>query len=133
MTRPSNVDEYAANVLERINPQIRASFTEEQKQALVDAINSEEEDDSSINIRLMLPLYFISYYVAFQIGRDRRTKRQRVEHARRSRLSLLGNVLFFVFAASPIIILVLIALYFLKAALGIDLFPNMHTPNLFKF
>jgi hypothetical protein len=83
-----------------------------------------------LDVRGVLPLYFARYYFVFQFGRDSRHERRKIEHERRLRAILAGNVVFFMVAISPLIVFALIGLYFFKAALGIDLIPDFHLPNL---
>lgn len=84
----------------------------------------------TLDVRGLVRLYFATYYYVFQFGRDRRMGRRRTEVERNRQASMLGNVVFFIMAMSPVVLLLLVGLYFLKAALGIDLFSGVHLPNL---
>ncbi|MEW5787617.1 MAG: hypothetical protein AB1899_07165 [Pseudomonadota bacterium] len=130
MPSPSLVDAYAASILSRIEPGIRASFTDEQVRAIAEALASRHGKGAhALDVRGLIKVYFATYYYVFQFGRDRRMGRRRTEVERSRKAQFAGNVLFFVMAMSPVILLLLVGLYFLKAALGIDLFPT-HLPNL---
>ena len=134
MNAPGKIDAYAASVLARMNPQIRATLNADQERAIADALMAKDKRSAHwIDLRRSLPFYFASFYLVFQFGRDRRMGRRRVEYDRRLRAVLAGNVMFFIFAISPLIVFVLIGLYFLKAMLGIDLFSGFHLPSLFGF
>ena len=132
MRKPLEKDAYAATILARMDPQIRATLDEAQELAIAEALTA-RSGLHLIDLRRLLPLYFVSYYIVFQFGRDRRLGRRRVEYNRRLHAVLAGNVMFFIFAISPLIVFALIGLYFLKAALGIDLFSGFHLPSLFGF
>lgn len=134
MADTPKIDAYAASILARMEPHARASLDEAQERAIVEALMARDGRGAHwIDIRRLLPLYFASFYLVFQFGRDRRMGRRRVEYDRRLRAILAGNVMFFIFAVSPLIVFALIGLYFVKAALGIDLFPDFHLPSLLGF
>lgn len=134
MYEPRKIDAYASSILARMEPSVRASLDEAQERAIIEALMPQGGRSAHwIDVRRVLPLYFASYYFVFQFGRDRRLGRRRVEYNRRLRAVLVGNVAFFIFAVSPLIVFALVGLYFLKAALGIDLFPDFHLPNLLGF
>lgn len=126
------MDPYSAQVIASIEPNIRASFSETQLRGIQDALDGYEAGRRRhwIDVRGRIPAYFASYYFVFLMGRDRRIGRRRTEYKRRGAVSMLGNVLFFMLVMSPLILLALVGLYFLKAALGIDLFPDSHLPSL---
>lgn len=133
MPEPHKIDAYAASILARMEPHARASLDESQEHAIVEALVARDERGAHwIDVRRVLPLYFANFYFVIQLGRDRRMGRRRVEYGRRLRASFAGNVAFFVFAVSPLIMLALIGLYFLKVALSIDLFQDFHLPNLLE-
>ncbi len=66
------------------------------------------------------------------MGRDRREDTQRVETERRYKASMLGAAIAFIIITSPVIIFVFVALYLMKSALGIDIFPHQHLSDFFK-
>jgi hypothetical protein len=123
MAEQNAMDVVAASIVARISPDVRASLNEVQLHAIGEAIKA-RSGLHILDVRRLLPLYFASYYVVLQFGRDRRMGRRRVEYDRRLRASIM--------AASPLILIALVGLYFLKASLGIDLF-SFHLPNLLGF
>lgn len=134
MHEPHKIDAYASSILGRMEPDVRASLDEAQERAIVEALMPRGGRGAHwIDVRRVVPLYFASYYFVFQFGRDRRLGRRRIEYRRRLRAILVGNVAFFIFAVSPLIVFALVGLYFLKAALGIDLFSDFHLPALLGF
>lgn len=133
MRDASKADAYTASIMARIEPGVRATLSEAQERALIEALMVRGGRRHLIDVRRTLPLYFASFYLVFQFGRDKRMGQRRVEHGRRLRAALAGNIMFFIFAISPLIVFALIGLYFLKAALGIDIFPDFHLPGLFGF
>jgi hypothetical protein len=121
---------HAATVLARIDPEIRATFNDRQIEAIARAVDGKRLSGRRLEARGTLSLYFVAYFFVLQAGRDRRRGRQRVEHERRENARLASNVVFFLLAMSPVVLLVIVGMYFLKAALGIDIFPDLHMPNL---
>ncbi len=132
MTSQSSLDAYAASVLANIDPKVRASLTDEQVQAIGRALATRHGKGAHLlDTRGLIKTYFASYYYVLQFGRDRRMGRRRTDYERGMKARMLGNVIFFLMAISPLILLGLVGLYFLKAALGVDLIPDFHTPSLF--
>jgi len=132
MTSQSSLDAYAASVLANIDPKVRASLTDEQVQAIGRALATRHGKGAHLlDTRGLIKTYFATYYYVLQFGRDRRMGRRRTDYERGMKARMLGNVIFFLMAISPLILLGLVGLYFLKAALGVDLIPDFHTPRLF--
>ncbi|HNA81226.1 MAG TPA: hypothetical protein PLL19_00750 [Thiobacillaceae bacterium] len=132
MTSQSSLDAYAASVLANIDPKVRASLTDEQVQAIGRALATRHGKGAHLlDTRGLIKTYFATYYYVLQFGRDRRMGRRRTDYERGMKARMLGNVIFFLMAISPLILLGLVGLYFLKAALGVDLIPDFHTPSLF--
>jgi len=125
------MDAFANSVLSRLEPNVRATLSERQLRAIGEALSMRGHGSAHmVDARGVVSLYFAKFYFVFQFGRDRRMALRRLEYERRRQARLVGNVVFFVFAVSPLIVVALVGLYFLKAALGIDLFPNVHLPRL---
>lgn len=128
------MDPYVAHVIDKIDPGIRATLSEQQLHAIREALDIRAADRRRrrhwIDVRGGIPLYIARYYFVFLLGRDRRVGRRRTEYVRRDKASKLGNALFIMAILSPFILLGLVGLYFLKSALGIDLFPYSHLPSL---
>jgi hypothetical protein len=124
------MDNHAATVIARIDPEIRATLNDRQIEAIARAVGGKRLPAHGVDTRGALSLYFVAYYFVLQAGRDRRRGRQRVEHERRENARLASNVVFFLLAMSPVVLMLVVGVYFLKAALGIDIFPDLHMPNL---
>ncbi len=77
-------------------------------------------------MRGTLPLFFTRFYFVFLMGRDRRQSVLRKELERRKQGDMLASVMFVLFVLSPLLLLALLALYFTKTELGLDLFPDSH-------
>lgn len=126
-------DAYTANVIARIPLQARQSLTTEQLAAIIRAVSaSRPEAKHTINIRGTIPLYFKRYYYAFFLGVDRRESTKAVELERRWRGALAGGAVFFLVALVPAGLAILLLLYVLKSAVGIDLFPDKHLLDFFS-
>ncbi len=126
-------DAYTENVIARIPLQARQSLTTEQLAAIIRAVSaSRPEAKHSINIRGTIPFYFKRYYYAFILGVDRRASTKAVELERRWRGALTGGAVFFLVALGPAVLVILLLLYVLKSAVGIDLFPDKHLLDFFS-
>ena len=124
-------DAYTHAVIQRINPEIRASLTPAQLSAIEAAIEGgHQRKEHPIDVRLGMPLFFVRYYFVFLVGRDRRLGTQRAEAKRQHDISISGILLFLIVGLSPIILLIIFILYALKWALGIDLLPDFHLKDI---
>lgn len=124
-TRP--IDAFTDSVLRRIDPEVRATLSSAQLDAIREAVSAHRPlKDHPVDIRGLIPLFFMRYYFVFLMGRDRRAPTREIEAGRRRKTALFGGGLFFVCAISPLILLALLFLYLLKSSLGIDLFPHQH-------
>ena len=132
MINIKDVDAFTHHILNNIDSKVINSLSSMQLSAIKEAIRaSQPKKKHSIDIRGVMKLFFARYYFVFLMGRDRRITTQEKEFERRSNVALLGNVSFIIFVLSPFILLTLIALYFLKIGMGIDLFPGEHMGWIF--
>ena len=121
------IDAFTHHIINRIEPKTRSTLSPPQLSAIKAAIRSSHpKGRHPIDVRGAINLFFIKYYFVFFVGRDQRTATQETELGRRQDVALLGNIVFFIFAMSPIILLALVFLYLLKVLAGIDLFPGDH-------
>jgi hypothetical protein len=121
--------------LSRIPLEVRSSFTEEQLLAIRKAlIQQSSSGRHRIAIRLTLPLFFRKYYFAFFFGRDRRRRTVDSENSRIQKTpKLIRNTIvisFLTIFTLGFVLAVLAALYLLKYALGIDIFPDSHLRDM---
>ena len=127
MNDNTSTDAFTEHVLRRIAPEVRASLSPGQSEAIADAIrSSQSQKQHPIDIRGFFPLFFARYYFVFFMGRDQRRTTRAIETERRQKVALAGKVLFFISVFSPFILLIFLFLYVLKSVLGIDIFPNRH-------
>jgi len=133
MNGPNRKDPYSHSVIQRLSPAIRASLTLAQRTAIEEALmGGQASKGHLVDLRLQIPLFFGRYYVVFLVGRDRRVSTQR-EEARRLKTLSVSSILFFVFfLLSPVAGLVLLILYAIKTALGIDVMPDWHFKDLLQ-
>lgn len=124
---------FTDSVLRRINPAVRATLLPTQLSAIREAIFTEHvAHRHPVDLRGTIPLLFVRYYYVLRLGRDRRGSTREREAARRKKTALVGGGIFFLVALSPLILLGLLCLYFLKSTLDIDLFTDMHLWDLFQ-
>lgn len=131
MKRNKNIDTLCNYVLNRIDFNILKSLSPEQLAVIEDAINACQLREKHVfDIRGKINLFFMRYYFVFLIGRDRRAFVDELEADRRAKVSLLGNLVYFMIVFSGIVLGILffmiIGLYTIKTSLGIDLFPGEH-------
>jgi|GEM_PF-1773366 hypothetical protein len=81
-------------LMENLPGEMRASFSDAQRAALSDALNSRTWRRQSVDIRLSFPLLANRYFMTIEAGRERRPglrrKAERVFHP----LGTIGNTLF---------------------------------------
>lgn len=122
---------FATHILRRIEPEVFATLSPAQLSAIRKAIAAcYPQKRHPVDIRGALSLFFARYYFVFLIGRDQRAATQRIEAERRQKTALAGGGLFLAFALSPLLLLALLVLYFIKSALGINLFQGRHLWDL---
>jgi hypothetical protein len=127
------LDPFTHHFLENIDPKVRDSLTPHQLSAIIRASRMDEPvHRHSVDIRGVIPLFFARYYFVFVMGRDRRSAACRIEKERWGWASLCTRTIFLLVVITPLIIIVLVLLYFLKSSLGIDLIPDRHVTDLFK-
>lgn len=99
-----------------------AELTAEQKAAVEKAIVAVTlSSRHRVDVRRSFPFFGRRYYYVFLFGRDRR-RNQRQESALQRIIVSLLVVLALLFCLGSIFI----ALYLIKSALGIDIFPHFH-------
>ncbi|MEI7894278.1 MAG: hypothetical protein WCI05_14380, partial [Myxococcales bacterium] len=84
-----------------------------------------------VDLRGTIRLFFARYYVVFLFGRDRRTRTVSTEHDRRRRVNQLGEQIALGMVLASLVVCMLIALYFVKSWLGIDIIPGRHAWEIF--
>ena len=98
-------DAFTDSVVRRIDSDVMASLTNDQREAIIDAISSSRPlNKHPIDFRGIAPLFFANFYYVFLMGRDKRTGTQAKEVTRRRGTALAGGVVFFLFAISPVLI-----------------------------
>lgn len=127
----AKLDAYSNHIMNRIPTKIQKSLTVEQKEAIEKAIRSGiTPKEHAIDIRGVIPLFYKKFYFVFHFGRDTRSTTKDNEEERRKMTKHFTNTVFIIFALSPLLLLLFMALYFLKSALGINIFPNLHLGDI---
>ncbi len=128
------VDAFTHHTIDCIEPAVRETLTPKQLFAIEEAvITSRTHTERPLNIRGVIPFFFARFYFVFVLGRDRREETRQVEFERRRKANILTTLLFLFYIAVPIIIVVLVGLYILKTALGIDLYAGGHIWDFLPF
>lgn len=128
------MDPFTYHVMERIDPKVRASLTPAQLSAIKAAISaSRSSKKHPIDIRGVIPFFFVRYYFIILSGRDRRLHTQRIEEKRRWLTSLSGGLTLFILGVAPLILILILLLYLIKCALGINIMPDIHLKDLLIF
>lgn len=134
MERASS-EAFADFTLSRVPHKVRASLTDEQYEAIRNAlIASEGSSRHSLDVRVRVPLFFRAYYFVLFGGRDRRKKTFMMEMNRINRLPKPLRRTFYLGATFLILFsifsTVFVSAYFLKTWAGIDLFPGLHLHDI---
>ncbi len=126
-------DPFTNHIWKRLDPEVRKSLSKEQTIAVLEAIHSGSKGRKhTIDLRGVIPLFFKKYYFVFHFGRDTRQQTLNAEQDRRQAAARFSDAVFIIFIVSPFILLGLLLLYFLKSALGINIFPNFHLSDLWN-
>ena len=129
---------FADFTISRIEHSVRINMTAQQLNAIRAALVANDRfSQHSFDLRGSVSLFFARYYFVILGGRDRRRK-TRLEELRRVHKGNIpiGVWLSFVTISLLVTILWLFifgALYLLKRELGIDLFSNIHLPDLLSY
>jgi len=128
------MDPFTYHVMERIDPKVRASLTPTQLSAIKEAIRANRPSQKHpIDIRGIIPVFFVRYYFVFLSGRDKRLYTKRIEEKRRWLTSLSGGLTLFILGVAPLILILVLLLYLIKCTFGINVMPDMHLKDLFTF
>ena len=84
----------AEQLMRSVAPSVRESLTEEQDQAIREAVRRGDWDRHPIDLRMVLPTPFGRYYATLVAGPDRRSKARLAADRRRNPLVSLSNVAF---------------------------------------
>jgi hypothetical protein len=108
-------------LLERMPESVRDSFNDEQLMHIRNAIGARNWGNHSIDKRgvLALPMFSWRYYYVFLAGRNRRNLNSTEKNISR----WLGSLLL-ASVTALVILFILLVLYLLKSAAGVDLFPG---------
>ena len=127
MKRSKNLNTLCTYVLNKIDFNILESLSDEQLATIEDAINTcQLREKHAFDLRGKINLFFMKYYFVFLIGRDRRAFVEDIEAERIRKVSLIGNLVYFIFIILAIFFSTAVGLYLIKTLLGIDLFPGVH-------
>ena len=127
MKRSKNLNTLCTYVLNKIDFNILESLSDEQLATIEDAINTcQLREKHAFDLRGKINLFFMKYYFVFLIGRDRRAFVKDLEAERIRKVSLIGNLVYFISVILAIFFSAVVGLYLIKTLLGIDLFPGVH-------
>jgi len=134
MNNHQPMDPFTYHVMERIDPKVRASLTPAQLSAIKEAIRANRPSQKHpIDIRGIIPVFFVRYYFVILSGRDRRLYTKRIEDKRRWLTSLSGGLTLFFLGVAPLILILVLLLYLIKCTFGINIMPETHLKDLFTF
>ena len=129
---PRPADPFADHVLHAMPPELKATFSRPQLEAIQRAVEKTRGASRHlIDVRGVIPLFFTSLYFVFLLGKDRRRSTLQVLAERRRTAGqgarclataafLLAAVLCLALLAAAAFVL----LYAVKWLLGIDIFPG---------
>ncbi len=112
----------------QLNPKVRDSFSSEQVSAVMDVLEQSVPKPAPklVDLRFGIDLVLTRFYVVLLVGRDRR--HQSRSHVPTSKIAKVGNLV----AAIVLLLglnltlsaIILLVLYLVKSAIGIDLLPG---------
>lgn len=135
MTRNSkrNIDVYTHHVMSAIDPEVTKTLNLVQLRAIRTAVSANAPfRQHAIDIRGVLPLYFLKLYFVILMGKDRRLDTRAKEQKRMVHMQGLSTFVFAYFMLAAAVPILLIVVYIIKSILGIDLFPDQHLFDFFK-
>lgn len=116
--RPPAIERFYAHLDERIAEEL----TSEQKEGVEKALLATTlTSRHQIDIRRSFPFFSKRYYLVFLFGRDLRR-----QHRQESTLSRMLLTFLLLIAVLFVTCCILLTLYMIKSALGIDVFQNFH-------
>lgn len=130
-------DPFPDDVLDALPDDVRTSLTPEQVVALRGVLGRTRRRDHArhlLDIRCTLPLYWTRLYFVLLCGNDRRKQVRALQAGRRAAagqfLHAVVVLIILGVLALGLTLLLLLGLYALKSAWGIDLFPETHLRDL---
>lgn len=130
----NHTDPFTHHVYESIDPRVRETFTPSQVHAIETAIRANKPyQKHPVDLRGVIPLFFIRFYFVLLMGRDRRLPTRNKEDKRRKKASLTSAMLSVYTLACMLLPIGLGLLYLIKSALGIDLFEGVHLSDVFSY
>jgi hypothetical protein len=122
--------------LDKISPDILASFTNEQLRVITSILERAIPKSSPkiVDFRFTVDLIFSRFYVVLFVGKDRRRKQR---HQVTEGISRIGNAIaavILLLAANLVIsALILLFAYLFKSAIGLNFFPGHISESFKKF
>lgn len=107
------------NLLERMPKNIQTTFTDEQLAHLKIAIGARQWGNHAVDCRGVVKLFKYRYYYVFLAGRNRREL-----SLKEQKFARLAQAVIISSAVSFVTLLILLVLYLIKSALGIDMFEG---------
>lgn len=124
-------DPFVGAVLRHLGEETLATFTEEQRRRLERALFAcRPLQGHPIDIRGGIPLFFLRFYYVLLVGRDRRRSTSKAEHERRRAAGVVTDAIFVLCLLWQGLVVLLLGLYLIKSALGIDLIKDRHAWEL---
>lgn len=126
------IDPFSDSVLKKMDADIKDSFTKKQIDAVINALKSSQQGkEHSIDIRGLIPLFFVRYYFVLLMGRDTRRYTICLENDRRKRSQYVVGIYVGFLATLFSIIIAFTILYTFKSFIGIDIFTAHHLQDFF--
>jgi len=124
-------DPFVSAVFRRLGDNVRATFTPRQRIALERALFAcRPLQNHPLDVRGVVPIFFVRFYYVLLAGRDRRRSTAAVEEDRRRKTGLVADAILIGFGVLQVLFAFAIIAYFLKSALGINLMPHSHAWEL---
>ncbi len=120
-------DPHIENILEGVPENVARDLTPDQWEGFREALRKMRDNPRNVvEIRFVLPLYFLRLYSVFIFGKD---TRERVEHVlierRKRALGVVGAAIL-ALAFVGLVAVALVLLYIIKTLCGLDIFQDSH-------
>ena len=125
------IDPYTHAVLQKLGVDTLNSFTEEQRQKLIESISAcRPLQKHPVDLRGVISFFFVRFYFVILMGRDKCKKTKQVEINRRKTTGVAGGITAGIFTVTLVTLILLVVFfilaYGLKSAMGINIFPEKH-------
>lgn len=134
-TESSNRHRTPESMLQKLDPELRASYSPAQLQAIKELLQQAlpKPAPKLVDLRFEIDLLFTCFYFVLFVGKDQRQQRRRYPLSRVERWGNAVVVVIMLLSLNLIISLsILLLVYLVKSFVGIDVFPDQHLGDVIQ-